>query len=61
MRIDSDQRSAATARREAEHGPGPGGCAPPQLRLEQAVGHELAQRLLAALSGPHGRYVANKT
>ena len=60
MRADSDQRSPSTVGRAAECGAETGGPTPAQARLEQAVGHELAQRLVAALSGPHGHDALHK-
>jgi hypothetical protein len=60
MRTDPDQRTASTAGATADCGPGAGDGDPARARLEQAVGRELAQRLLTALSGPHGRHALQK-
>ena len=55
MRGESVNRNSSPA--EASPDPGAVVSDEPrgQARLEQAVGHELAHRLLGALSGPHGR------
>ncbi len=57
MRGNSEDGISSNVGGTAGCTPGAGDCKPPQDRLEQAVGHELAKRLLAALSGPHGRRI----
>jgi hypothetical protein len=55
MRGNIDKRNSSPAPSSPDPGATVNDAPHPQVRLEQAVGHELAQRLLDALSGPHGR------